>query len=96
MSLTKIQTVEKIISGSSRIVSYADKDWSIGNLYHKIGFNLISESNPDYKYVIKNKRKNKANFKKSNLKTELTESEYMKSVPKIWDSGKMKFEMIIK
>ena len=74
-----------------RIVSYADKDWSIGNLYHKIGFNLISESNPDYKYVIKNKRKNKANFKKSNLKTELTESEYMKSVPKIWDSGKMKF-----
>ena len=79
-----------------RIVSYADKDWSIGNLYHKIGFNLISESNPDYKYVIKNKRKNKANFKKSNLKTELTESEYMKSVPKIWDSGKMKFEMIIK
>jgi hypothetical protein len=38
----------------------------------------------------------KANFKKSNLKTELTESEYMKNIPKIWDSGKMKFEMIIK
>lgn len=79
-----------------RIISYADKDWSIGNLYHKLGFNLISESNPDYKYVIKNMRKNKANFKKSNLKTEVTESEYMKSVPKIWDSGKMKFEMINK
>jgi hypothetical protein len=81
---------------AKRIISYADKDWSVGNLYNKIGFNLISESNPDYKYVIKNKRKNKANFKKSNLKTELTESEYMKNIPKIWDSGKMKFEMIIK
>lgn len=27
-----------------RIISYADKDWSNGHLYHKIGFNLVSET----------------------------------------------------
>jgi hypothetical protein len=79
----------------TRIISYADIDWSDGKLYKTIGFNLISESNPDYKYVIKNTRRNKAGFKKSNLKTELTESEFMKDIPKVWDSGKMKFEMIL-
>lgn len=79
-----------------RIISYADKDWSNGSLYNKIGFNFVSESNPDYKYVIKNKRRNKAGFKKSNLKTNLSESDFMKNIKKIWDSGKIKFEMILK
>ncbi len=48
-----------------RIVSYADKDWSIGGLYYKLGFKLINDTKPDYKYVINEKRIHKSNYKKS-------------------------------
>jgi hypothetical protein len=79
----------------NRIISYADKDWSVGGLYEKIGFNKISETRIDYKYVISGKRIHKSNFKKSRLNTNLTESEEMKkrSISKVYDSGKIKFEM---
>jgi len=80
-----------------RIISYADRDWSIGNLYYKLGFNNINESLPDYKYVVHNKRVHKSNFKKSKLKYSCTEKEYITSigVDKIWDCGKIKFELNI-
>ena len=81
-----------------RIVSYSDKDWSIGNLYYQLGFSNINESLPDYKYVVDNKRVHKSNFKKSKLKYTCTEKEYIISigVSKIWDCGKTKFELILK
>ena len=79
-----------------RLISYADKDWSIGQLYYILGFENISETNPDYKYIIYNKRKHKQNFKKSNLKLDelTTESSFMKNngFYKIWDCGKIKIE----
>ena len=77
-----------------RIISYADKDWSVGSLYYKLGFENINESKPDYKYIINNQRIHKSNFKKSNLKTDLTESVQMKinGFDRIWDCGKIKFE----
>jgi hypothetical protein len=77
-----------------RIISYADKDWSLGGLYESIGFKKISETAPDYKYIVDGKRKNKANFKKSKLGTSLTESLEMKNreMFRIWDCGKIKFE----
>ena len=80
-----------------RIVSYADRDWSEGNLYYKLGFDLISKSKPDYKYVLGGSRLHKSNFKKTKLKYKVTESEYIKSIglTKIWDCGKMKFQMIL-
>jgi hypothetical protein len=81
----------------SRIISYADKDWSIGDLYYKLGLSKISESKPDYKYIVKGVRKHKQNFKKSNLKMNesMTESEWMIShgFKRIWDCGKIKFEI---
>lgn len=84
----------------SRIISYADKDWSVGNLYYQMGFSNIKESNVDYKYIINDKRVHKQNFKKSNLKLDesVTESNYMKSnnYYKIWDCGKIKFEKLYK
>ena len=83
----------------TRIISYADKDWSQGELYKMLGFDILSESNPDYKYIIENKRRNKQNFKKSNLKIgdNISESEFMKKshIKKIWDCGKIKFEKYI-
>lgn len=80
----------------SRIVSYADRDWSVGDVYHQLGFDMVSESRPDYKYVVDGKRKNKQNFKKSNIGIgdETTESAHMQKIGinKIWDCGKIKFE----
>jgi hypothetical protein len=80
-----------------RIISYADKDWSIGSLYYKLGFDLVNDSLPDYKYLVDGKRTHKSNFKKSKIECGITESEYVKSikVSKIWDCGKLKFEIII-
>ena len=73
----------------NRIISYADKDWSIGNLYEKLGFIIINESVPDYKYLVDKKRIHKSRFKKS--KTGISESNL--NIPKIWDCGKIKFEL---
>ena len=77
-----------------RIISYADLDWSQGDLYHRLGFKLISESITGYKYVINGKRVHKSRFRKSRLNTDLSESSYMISngIKKIWDCGKLKFE----
>ncbi len=81
-----------------RIVSYADQDWSNGNLYYKLGFNLVSISKADYKYIFNSKRIHKSRFKKSKLHIDesISESEFMKKshILKIWDCGKIKFEFI--
>jgi hypothetical protein len=78
-----------------RIISYADKDWSNGSVYYKLGFNLVNETKPDYKYLINNKRVHKSRYRKSKLNTTLTESQYMLDIPRIWDCGKIKFEIIL-
>jgi hypothetical protein len=80
---------------AKRIISYADKDWSVGGLYYNLGFELISESKPDYKYIVNNTRVHKSRYGKSKLKTNLTESQEMKKshINKIWDCGKLKFEI---
>jgi hypothetical protein len=57
-----------------RIVSYADKDWSIGKLYYTLGFENIGGNGPDYKYIVDNKRVHKSRYKKSKLKTILPQS----------------------
>jgi hypothetical protein len=74
----------------NRIVSYADRDWSCGDLYLKLGFGLISESRPDYKYLVGDIRVHKSNFKKK-------ETDYVQSLgySKVWDCGKIKFERIL-
>jgi len=80
----------------SRVISYADKDWSVGDLYYKLGFEKVSDIKQDYKYIIDSKRVHKSRFRKSNLKTNLSESKFMKSIGinKIYDCGKIKFEII--
>ena len=84
----------------SRIISYADKDWSNGNLYNVLGFDLINESKPDYKYIIDGVRKSKQNFTKAKLAKlghdtlNLTESQIINNlgINRIYDCGKIKFE----
>ncbi len=74
----------------SRIISYSDRSWSTGQLYYKLGFTNLYDSNPDYKYVVGGKRLHKSNFRKS--KTGMSES--LLNYSKIWDCGKTKFELL--
>lgn len=80
-----------------RIISYADKDWSVGDLYYKTGFKLLSDLKPDYKYIVDNVRVHKSRYRKSRLNTNLSESQFMNnlSIYKIFDCGKLKFELIL-
>ena len=80
-----------------RIVSYADKDWSIGDLYYTLGFENIGSNGSDYKYIIDNKRVHKSRYRKSRLNTKLTESQQMQisCINKIYDCGKIKFERLL-
>ena len=49
------------------VISYADKCWSIGNLYEKIGFIKYNESKPSYYYVVNKKRVNRFSLRKDVL-----------------------------
>uniref|UniRef100_A0A6M3XHQ5 Putative Hef-like homing endonuclease n=1 Tax=viral metagenome TaxID=1070528 RepID=A0A6M3XHQ5_9ZZZZ len=81
------------------IFSYADKRWSTGNLYYKLGFKHIHDSQPNYWYVVSDRRVHRFNFRKSQLKKMdnynllLSEWEIMKNNDhdRIWDCGNIKF-----
>ena len=84
-----------------RIISYADLFYSNGDIYLKNNFKIKDILVPDYKWVIENKKYNKQKFKKSNLiklgyDENKSESEIMfeRGGYKIWDCGKIKFEML--
>lgn len=91
----------------SSIISYADRRWSDGNLYYKLGFTLKSKTQPNYWYVNRThylERMYRFNFRKSVLKDKLlifdiklTEWENMSinGYDRIWDCGHLKFEMNI-
>jgi hypothetical protein len=49
------------------IISYADRRWSLGNLYDKLKFDKTNLSAPNYWYIINNKRKHRFAFRKSIL-----------------------------
>ena len=74
-----------------KVISYADNDWSDGNLYKVLGFNKLYESGVDYKYIVDNVRKHKSNYRKS--KTNISESKL--DLLKIYDCGKIKFEKVL-
>ena len=78
----------------TEIISYADKRWSNGDLYKKLGFNEIRHSNPNYFYIINKKRYNRFKFRKDRLVNEgfnknKTEFQIMeeRGIPIIYDSG---------
>jgi hypothetical protein len=72
----------------NRVVSYSDNDWSLGDLYETLGFEKISESNPDYKYIFEGVRTHKSRFRKS--KTGISESKL--NLLKVYDCGKIKWQ----
>ena len=88
-----------------KITSYADKRWSEGNLYEKLGFDKIRESKPNYWYFKGYKREltHRFTFRKSELSKKLktfdpnkTEWQNMQDNgwDRIWDCGNLVFEKI--
>ena len=80
------------------IISYADRCWSNGNLYRRLGFKIESITKPNYYYVINGIRKNRFNYRKDRLIKEgfdsnKTEFEIMKErgYNKIYDVGNYRF-----
>lgn len=83
------------------IISYADRRWSNGNLYKKMGFLLTRISPPNYFYIQGLKRLNRINFTKDKLiknywcKPEDTERNFCYNeldLRRIYDCGNLVFE----
>ena len=84
------------------IISYADRRWSMGNLYKKLGFEFIHNSTPNYWYIIGNKRNHRFGFRKSILVKQgfdKNKSEHQimldRKIYRIYDCGNKKYQMII-
>ena len=87
-----------------KITTYADRRFSVGNLYEKLGFTKVSETQPNYWYFKidnTNKRWHRFNFRKQELPKKLetfdinlTEFQNMvnNGYDRIWDCGNIKYE----
>jgi hypothetical protein len=90
------------IHNPKRIISYADRRWSIGKLYETLGFKFSHNSSPNYFYVIGRERKNRYNFRKDILIKEYgcsvadTEHNFCfnKGWYRIYDSGAKVYEFV--
>ena len=88
------------------IISYADRRWSQGNLYEKLGFQKIGETPINYWYFKNNYinrihrfnfRKNILNKKLENFDPNLTEWQNMQlnGYDRIWDCGNLNYKLNI-
>ena len=77
------------------IITYADRRWSTGGVYEKIGFKFTHTSKPSYSYVVNKKRINRYTLRKDILVSkygcppEMTEKEFCNSKGwyRIYDCG---------
>lgn len=81
------------------ITTYADRSWSQGDLYKKLGFEFIGKTQPNYYYVIDGIRNYRFNFRKDKLIKQgfdpnKTEHEIMleRKIYRIYNSGNLKFK----
>jgi len=78
------------------IFSYADRRWSTGNLYYKLGFTLDSTTRPNYWYVKGLKRIHRFNLRKRpDEPKEIPEWVLRQSegYVRVWDCGNYKFRL---
>ena len=80
------------------IISYADRRWSVGELYINLGFNFVHNSIPNYFYTKGLIRENRFKYRKSELIKQgfdknKTEKEIMqeRGFNRIYDCGTLKF-----
>tara|TARA_R100000664_G_C2758118_1_gene146805 strand:- start:3358 stop:5280 length:1923 start_codon:yes stop_codon:yes gene_type:complete len=116
MELTRYATSEHVIGGFSkllkhffkynpdceRVVSFADRRWSQGDVYKKNGFKLTKVVRPNYFYVEGNERVRKQYYRHKYLDKKLDNYDPSKSekenteangVYRIYDCGLLKFEI---
>lgn len=84
----------------NKIISYSDLRLFNGNMYQSIGFTKVSQSKPNYWYVINDLRYHRFNFRKSILVKEgydknKTEREIMfdRNIYRIFDCGNIRWEL---
>ena len=83
------------------IISYADRRWSQGNLYEKIGFTKKNINKPNYSYIIGLNRKHRFGYRKEILKKDgfdtknKTEHEIMleRKIYRIYDCGTITYNL---
>jgi len=82
-----------------KIISYSDKRYFDGGMYDKLGFKKISESKPNYWYVINGLRQHRFNYRKEILVKEgfdknKTEKEIMfdRKIYRVYDCGNVRWE----
>lgn len=80
------------------ILSFADRRYSNGKLYEKLGFIHLKNTAPNYWYVLNKKREYRFKFRKDVLvkqgfDAQKTEHQIMldRNIPRIYDCGNMKF-----
>jgi hypothetical protein len=83
------------------IISYADRRWSKGNLYEKLGFKFVSNTPKSFSYIINNKREYRFKFRKDVLiklgfDSKKTSHEIMleRNIFRIYDCGNKKYILI--
>jgi hypothetical protein len=85
---------------SMEVFSYADKRWGSGSFYENLGFKFCYNTEPNYWYVVEDKRVHRFNFRKDVLSEkleifdpELTEVENMENngYVRIFDCGNSKY-----
>jgi len=82
-----------------KIYSYADRRWSDGNLYEKLGFTKIATTGPMYSYVdtTQVQRIHRYNLRKrENEPKDISERELRlkEGYKRIWDCGVLKYELV--
>ncbi len=84
-----------------QIISYADRRWSQGGLYDKLGFIFIHNSKPNYYYINGLKRQYRFGFRKSILVKQgydlnKTAKQIMldRGIYRIYDCGTKRYELI--
>jgi hypothetical protein len=83
------------------VISYADRRWSKGDLYDKLGFNFDHNSNPNYWYIIGKNRKHRFGYRKDILIKEgydknKTEHQIMleRGIYRIYDCGNILYKKV--
>lgn len=82
------------------LISYADRRWSIGNLYEVLGFKKIKNTSPNFWCVNNNVREHRFNYTRKKILSKLDiasnkstdEILHSMGITKIYDSGNIKFE----
>jgi hypothetical protein len=83
-----------------KLISYSDIRLFDGGMYEKLGFTKISQSKPNYWYIINDTRKHRFNYRKSILVKEgydknMTEQKIMfdRKIYRIYDCGNIRWEI---